>query len=190
MKTRQLAVLAIVLVLLGVMASQFLQAAGSRVQAMREEACRALGPRELPKQLQGQEAPDFELPDSTGKMWSLKSLRGRPVLLNFWATWCPPCVEEMPTLENLNKRSGDLVVLTVSVDEDWEVIRKFFGAKGTELPILLDAEREVAKRYGTEKFPETFLIDPDGQARHFFWQAKWDSAEALLCLETLRKQEK
>ena len=75
----------------------------------------------------GQEAPDFELQDATGQKLSLRSLRGKPVLLNFWATWCAPCVEEMPSLENLAGRVGDsLHVVTVSVDEDWETVKKFF----------------------------------------------------------------
>ena len=154
---------------------------------MRAEACAALKPQPFAQAVKPeQEAPDFELADATGKKWSLRALRGKPVLLNFWATWCAPCVEEMPSLENLNKRVGDkLTVLTVSVDEDWEAVKKFFP-RGTGLSVLLDSSKEIPKRFGTEKFPETFLIDSQGRLQKLFYQAKWDSAEAALCLDNLR----
>jgi peroxiredoxin len=167
---------------------QFLGAAGERAGAMREEACRALAPDPLPPMLRGgQDAPDFELADSQGKTWSLKSLRGRPVLLNFWATWCPPCVEEMPSMEALARRLGDrAVVLAVSVDEDWETVKKFFS-QGTDLPVLLDTSKEFPKKYGTEKYPETFLIDSQGKVRHAFINKRnWGAAEAALCVESVR----
>jgi peroxiredoxin len=135
----------------------------------------------------GQEAPDFELADPSGKKVSLRSLRGRPVLLNFWATWCQPCVEEMPALESLVRHGGasHITVITVSVDESWDVVNKFFPS-GTALKVLLDTSKEVPKKYGTEKYPETFLIDSQGRVQQLFYQRRWDSAEALLCLESLR----
>jgi thiol-disulfide isomerase/thioredoxin len=187
MNRRRLAVLVIVVPAVAFLTARFIHAAGNRARAMRSEACRALNPQKMVagKVKPGDEAPDFNLKDAQGKPWSLKGLRGRPVLLNFWATWCPPCVEEMPSLENLSRRVGDrLQVVTVSLDEDWETVKKFFP-RGTGLSILLDVEKEVPKRYGTEKYPETFLIDSSGRLQQLFYQAKWDSAEAALCLETL-----
>jgi peroxiredoxin len=186
-KNRKLAVIALTLAAIGFLATRFLQAATARARAMREEACQALGPMPMAAAIRpGQEAPDFQLTDSKGKTWSLRGLRGRPVLLNFWATWCAPCVEEMPSIENLVKRVGDgLTVVTVSLDEDWETVRRFFP-HGTSLSVLLDASKEVPKKYGTEKYPETFLIDSEGRVQHLFYQEKWDSAEAQLCLESLR----
>jgi thiol-disulfide isomerase/thioredoxin len=180
-------VFAVVFVAVAFLAVRFLQAAGTRARAMRAEACQALKPQELAKAIkQGQEAPDFELSDATGKKWSLRGLRGKPVLLNFWATWCPPCVEEMPSLENLSKRMADkLTVLTVSVDEDWDTVKKFFP-RGTSLSVLLDPSKEIPKRFGTDKYPETFLIDDKGRVQQLFYQAKWDGAEAALCLDSLR----
>jgi peroxiredoxin len=173
-------------VVMGFFAARFLQAAGNRAAAMRAEACQALGPQTMAAALHpGMEAPDFELADANGKKVSLRSLRGKPVLLNFWATWCAPCVEEVPSLENLHKRVGDdLAVLTVSVDEDWATVKKFFP-KGTSLPVLLDSSKEVPKRYGSEKYPETFLIDSQGKLTQLLYQVKWDGAEAALCLENL-----
>jgi len=167
--------------------TRFLLAAGSRAHAMRTEACRALDPKAMAAGLApGHRAPDFTLADATGKKWSLRDLRGRPVFLNFWATWCPPCVEEMPSIEKLASHIDDRwTILTVSVDEDWETVRKFFPA-GTKLSVLLDTSKEVPERYGTKQYPETFLIDSEGRVQNLFYQAKWDSAEAALCLESVK----
>jgi peroxiredoxin len=187
MDGRRLVAMGIVALSVGLVGAEFLRAAGGRAEAMRGDACRALTPDPVPPSLVGQEAPDFELKDGNGKTWSLKSLRGRPVLLNFWATWCPPCVEEMPAMEALAQRVGDrAVVLAVSVDESWDEVKKFF-ARGTPLSVLLDESKEVPKKYGTEKYPETFLIDSAGKVRHYFVNKRhWGMAEAALCLDTLR----
>jgi peroxiredoxin len=186
MSRQRLVVLAIVVPAVAFLAVRFIHAAGTRARAMRSEACRALTPQTMTKVKPGQEAPDFTLKDASGRSFTLSALRGRPVLLNFWATWCAPCVEEMPSLENLVGRVGDrLNIITVSVDEDWETVKKFFP-RGTSLSVLLDTSKEIPKKYGTEKFPETFLIDSTGRLQQLFYQAKWDSAEAALCLESLR----
>ena len=75
---------------------------------------------------------------------SLNQQRGHPVLLNFWATWCPPCVDEVPSLEDLARRldGTDMRMLAVSVDDDWDTIRRFF-AKGSDIGVLLDASHDV-----------------------------------------------
>ncbi len=176
----------VVVLAIGFLAVRFLGSAGARAQAMRAEACQAIAPQQMKAPITvGAEAPDFELADKKGNKVKLSSLRGKPVLLNFWATWCAPCVEEMPSIENLAKRVGDgLQVVTVSVDEDWEAVDKFFP-KGTSLRVLLDASKEVPKRYGSDKYPETFLIDSTGKITQLFYQVKWDGAEAALCLESL-----
>jgi thiol-disulfide isomerase/thioredoxin len=182
----RLPVAAVVLLGVAFLGVRFLGAAGARAQAMRLEACQAIAPQTMKAPLApGVEAPDFEVTDKSGKKVALRSLRGKPVLLNFWATWCAPCVEEMPSLENLHKRVKDhLNIVTVSVDEDWEAVNKFFP-KGTQLPVFLDASKEVPKRYGSDKYPETFLIDSQGKIAQLFYQVKWDGAEAALCLENL-----
>ena len=94
---------------------------------------------------------------------SLSQQRGHPVLLNFWATWCPPCVDEVPALEDLARRlkGTDMRMLAVSVDDDWDQIRRFF-AKGSDIGVLLDTSHDVPKKFGTEKYPETFMIDAAG----------------------------
>ncbi len=188
MRGRQLIGLGLVAMSMGLVATKFLAAAGHNARAARDNACAALNPDPLPALLQAKDPPDFELPDASGKMWSLRSLRGRPVLLNFWATWCPPCVEEMPSMEDLAQRvEGRAVVLAVSVDKEWQAIKNHFGARGTAISVLLDKEGVVPKRYGTEKYPESFLIDSEGKIRHYFINKRnWGEAEAALCLDSVR----
>jgi thiol-disulfide isomerase/thioredoxin len=118
----------------------------------------------------------------------LSEQKGHPVFLNFWATWCPPCIEEMPALETLASSvvDSDVRVLAVSVDDSWEPVRRFF-AQGTKMGVLLDTSKEVPRKYGTEKYPETFLIDADGRVRYYFINKRdWSRPEAVDCLESLR----
>jgi cytochrome c biogenesis protein CcmG/thiol:disulfide interchange protein DsbE len=183
---RQLVGLGIVVASVGLVATHFLMSAGDTAATARVNACKAMAPDPVPPALAHKEAPDFELPDVHGKRWSLKSLRGRPVLLNFWATWCAPCAEEMPSIEDLARAVGDrAVVVAVSVDEGWEPIKKFFP-KGTPLSVLLDENKDVPKKFGTDKYPETFLIDAQGKVKHYFINVrKWGQPEAAECLKSL-----
>jgi peroxiredoxin len=132
-------------------------------------------------------APDFTLKDYTGRDVSLSSLRGNVVLLNFWATWCKTCVVEMPSMEKLvaKMKGKPFRLLAVSVDDDWQSIRKFFS-HGTALDIVLDTPRDTAKRYGTEKFPETYLIDKDGNIRYYVISDRdWSTNDVAECLGAL-----
>jgi cytochrome c biogenesis protein CcmG, thiol:disulfide interchange protein DsbE len=186
MDRRRLVGLALVVAGVALVGAQFLRAAGDTAVMARKNACRALTPNPVPNKLSGG-APDFELSDHNGQKVSLKSLRGKPVLLNFWATWCEPCVKEMPSMEELARRLGDrAVVLAVSVDEDWAVVKKFFGDRGWPLSVVLDTSKEVPKKYGTEKYPETFLIDAEGKVREYFISERnWAIPEAAMCIESL-----
>ncbi len=106
-------------------------------------------------------AIDFELDTLDGGKLRLSDFRGKTVFLNFWATWCPPCIEEMPSLRRLHRKLSshpEFVFLAVSTDEDWEPVRRFFEREPAEFPVLLDAKGVLAKRYGTTKFPETYVI--------------------------------
>jgi len=169
-------------------AVRFLMATGEGMERTRAAACQALNPDAIPAFLQGRDAPDFELADSQGKKISLSAQKGHPVLINFWATWCPPCTEEMPSMEALaaGVAGTDIRVLAVSVDQKWDEVRRFF-ARGTRLGVLLDASAEVPKRFGTDKYPETFFIDAAGRVRHYFINKRdWSRPEAIACLESLR----
>ena len=113
----------------------------------------------------GQAAPDFTLSDLTGKPVSLSALRGKVVIVNFWATWCPPCRAEMPSMELLHRELGDqgLVLLAVNIEKDGrQAVSKFLAASPHSFPVLLDEQEEIQKRYGVHKFPESFVIRKDG----------------------------
>jgi peroxiredoxin len=160
--------------------------AASTVKSAADGACSALRPNPLSPALRALEA-DFTLPDLGGQMVSLRQLRGRPVLISFFATWCPPCVEEAPSLETLARRVGDkATVLVVSVDEDLDALKKFY-AKGTAATVVRDESRKVPESFGTSKFPESFLLDPGGKVRYAFINRRdWSVAEAAACVEGLR----
>lgn len=160
------------------------------VRRTREAPCQVLKPAawnpvlgKLPVR-----APDFSLPNHDGQPVSLASLRGRVVMVNFWATWCNTCVVEMPSLEKLAKRmqGKPFTMLAVSVDENWDLVRNFFP-EGSSMTVLLDKDRTQPARFGTEKFPETFIIDPDGNIRYYVISDReiWHSGEVQSCIEAL-----
>jgi peroxiredoxin len=95
----------------------------------------------------------------------LSDYRHRVVLVNFWATWCPPCVEEAPSLEKFAEqmRTQGITVVGISVDEDANALEKFLDVFRTSFPIARDPQRALATRYGTFKFPETYILDRDGR---------------------------
>jgi cytochrome c biogenesis protein CcmG/thiol:disulfide interchange protein DsbE len=168
-------------------AARFVGGARETLSRTRDGACVAMQPDPVPDALKNA-VPDFQLPDAAGHTVSLSQQRGHAVLLNFWATWCPPCVDEVPSLEDLARRlkGSDMRMLAVSVDDDWDKIRHFF-AKGSDIGVLLDTSHDVPKKFGTEKFPETFLIDAAGRVRYYFINKRdWSRPEAAACLESLR----
>lgn len=113
-------------------------------------------------------APDFTLTTTDGERMQLSALRGRPVILNFWATWCPPCRAEMPALEALwqSNKSTDLLVLGVDQGESAATVERFArGTVGTTFPLLLDTRREVGAEYGVRALPTTVFIDAEGRIR-------------------------
>jgi thiol-disulfide isomerase/thioredoxin len=159
-------------------AVRFMAGAHETLTRTRDGACQALDPAPVPAAL-ASGPPDFQLPDANGKMVSL---------VNFWATWCQPCIDEVPSLEELARKlkGTDLRFLAVSVDDSWEPIRRFFS-RGTDIGVLLDTKHDVPKSFGTEKYPESFMIDAQGRVRYYFINKRdWSRAEAVTCLESLR----
>ena len=113
----------------------------------------------------GDSAPDFQLEDTSGNKVSLVDLRGKVVLVNFWATWCPPCRAEMPSMEKLNKAmaNDDFVMLAINVEEDGRTVMPAFLKKTPHtFPILYDDQGTVQELYGVYRFPESFVIRKDG----------------------------
>jgi peroxiredoxin len=114
---------------------------------------------------EGQVAPDFRFRDQTGQQFSLFDFRGQVVLVNFWATWCTPCREEMPSLQSLVRQmeSRGLMLIALSVDESWSPVNEFIHESGIAFPVFDDFDKQIANRYGTFKFPETYVVDKRGR---------------------------
>jgi peroxiredoxin len=134
-------------------------------------------------------APDFELPDRQGRMHTLREFRGRPLVLNFWSVDCPPCVEEMPSLQRLSEIAqahNTFAVVTVSVDASWEAVSRLFP-EGDQTMVLFDPQRAVVtERYGTRMFPETYLIDAEGNIRARVDGARnWSSRAVVEAIQSL-----
>ena len=118
-----------------------------------------------PQSLQiGKPTPNFQFQSPDGQATSLSELRGKPVLLNFWATWCGPCVYEMPYFQQVYNEWSDkgLVVLAINVGESPSTVKSFLQSHDLSLPVLLDTKEDVALRYNIRYFPTTFLIDKNG----------------------------
>ncbi len=110
-------------------------------------------------------AADFTLTNMQGEQVSLSQYRGKVVILNFWATWCPPCREEMPSMERLHRNYKDkgLVMLAINVDENGkQAVGQFLRKTPYSFPILLDSDNIAQNAYGVFRFPESFIIDRNG----------------------------
>lgn len=120
-------------------------------------------PHEIPSPLIGTEAPLFALEDLNGSTIRLANLRGRPAVINFWATWCPPCVVEHPTLVEAARRyQGRAHFLGIVYQDEPEAIRQFVVANGAWGPALTDPGNRTALAYGVYGAPETFIVDREG----------------------------
>jgi peroxiredoxin len=112
----------------------------------------------------GNVAPDFQLPNLDYETISLNELRGKPVVLNFWATWCPACIDEMPYQQEIHEEYSDdgLMLLAIDVGESQSQVEKFLQSNNLSLPVLLDTSGVVAQKYSILNIPTTFFIDGDG----------------------------
>ncbi|MBV8069104.1 MAG: TlpA family protein disulfide reductase [Acidobacteriaceae bacterium] len=118
----------------------------------------------IKKRLAGKTAPDLALTDIQGKSFKLSDLKGKTVLLDFWATWCGPCRADGPSLDKLYQKYSDrnLAVIGISVDEERPVVQKFLGEHPHKYPIVLTTENEMPRAYQIGVFPTYVVIDPDG----------------------------
>ena len=160
--------------------SKFLQHSGGKLA----RAAGALDADELPPAA----APSFRLPLHDGKTLDLSQYRGKVVLLNFWATWCPPCREEEPSLRKLASTMdrSKFELVAVSVDDDWDVIDRYFAGAKPPYTVVLDRGADVSQRYGTSKYPESYLIDEAGKLRlKFVGPRDWTDRNVYLLLAAL-----
>jgi peroxiredoxin len=139
----------------------------------------------------GELAPNFQLRDLDGHLVTLSELRGKVVLLNFWATWCGPCRVEMPAMEQLYRMFSrkDFEILAVSIDAQGEAVtRPFQQEYHLTFPILHDSDYRVGLMYGARSLPMTFLVDRQGVVRHQIFGARdWGASEAQQLVQMLMK---
>jgi peroxiredoxin len=118
--------------------------------------------------MEGQQAPDFALKSSTGENLRLSEYRGDVVMINFWATWCGPCRQEMPLLDELYNRYQRVGfnLLGVNIDDDSRRAMQMAEELGIDFPVLFDASKEVSRLYEVEAMPVTVLVDREGTVRY------------------------
>lgn len=135
----------------------------------------------------GKAAKDFTIQDSDHQV-SLNQFHGQVVIVNFWATWCPPCTEELPSLMDMQDRlrSRGVVVLGVSIDIDGDAYHRFIKQRNVNFVTVRDPEQKVAGMYGTSGWPESYIIDRQGVLRRkIVGPINWDSPELMKFLTTL-----
>ena len=144
------------------------------------------------KAVVGLTAPEFSLYDPSGKTYTLSELRGSVVFINFWATWCPPCIEEMPSIQNLYngfKDKKEFRMVTILYKDDYNKAMAYMKQNNYTLPVLIDREGKSAKAYGVTGVPETYIVDKQGVLREkVIGPADWNSTQADSLISNLLKQ--
>ncbi|MGZ5089900.1 MAG: TlpA family protein disulfide reductase [Burkholderiales bacterium] len=136
----------------------------------------------------GGPAPGLALKDLEGRAHDLAAYRGKVVLVNFWATWCEPCRQEMPSIQRLSEKLAGkpFVVLAVNVDEPESRVRNFLNDTRFDLPVLLDANKSVTRQWGARILPVTFIIGPDGRVRYrLLGEMDWSSQTTVTLITAL-----
>lgn len=137
----------------------------------------------------GERMPDFKLKRLDGKTVTAGDYKGKFLFINIWATWCPPCVEEMPSMENLYRamKGTGFDMLAISIDKGGEdVVRKFVKKHGLTFTILLDPKSRAAKSFKTTGVPETFLVSPEGIIiHHQLGPLQWDRPNIVKTIKAL-----
>jgi thiol-disulfide isomerase/thioredoxin len=138
-----------------------------------------------------QSSPKFQwsLKDTQSQVWSPESLRGKKVIVNFWATWCAPCKEELPTLQIFSdlQDPSQTVVITINVKEHPSRAIRFMQSQQMTLPVVPDPQGELAQKFGIKVFPTTLLIDKTGQIKwRIVGEVDWTSAEPQFWVNSLR----
>jgi peroxiredoxin len=153
-----------------------------------DEAVREL---DLVRPSRSKRAEDFTVALLRGEPLKLSEQRGKPVMINFWATWCAPCREEMPAMERLYRRHRErgFVLLAVSVDADASLVRPFLEQHKLTFPVALDSKMSLANAYGVRALPSSFLVDRDGNlAAVALGPRAWDNRVAHALVEGMLAQ--
>lgn len=141
--------------------------------------------------VEGRPAPDFTVRDLTGKETRLSDLKGNVVLVNLWATWCPPCREEAPSIADLNRLMAGkpFRLLAISIDQGGkEAVDAFFKQARISLPAYLDSDGAIARMYGITGVPETFVIDKKGVIiKKVIGPIEWNAPEVVKFLDDAMK---
>jgi peroxiredoxin len=133
---------------------------------------------------------DFSLSDIHGNILNLRDYQGKIIFLNFWATWCPPCRSEMPSMEIMNKKlnTKNFVMLAVNIEEDKKIVIKLTKKNNYTFPILLDTTGEIARKYKINAIPTTYIIDTKGKiAAVFTGVNNWSADEVISIFMDLAK---
>jgi len=157
----------------------------------KEKESGKAAPASASKAVEGAAAPDFTVKDLDGKDVKLSSLKGSVVVVNFWATWCPPCKEEIPSMIKLNQAMTGKAfrMLAISIDEGGkDAVEKFF--KGSrDLPTYLDPDGKTPQVYGTTGVPETFVVDKQGIIqKKIVGGMDWSSPDVIAYMDELLKK--
>jgi len=149
--------------------------------------CSSPSPAQSPQV--GKLAPDFELSGLDGQAVSLSALRGKPVLISFWATWCEPCRFEMPFIQEVYEgwtgKTPSLVILAINLGENPSRVERFMEEYGLSFPVLLDANQDVTEKYNIRVIPATFFIDKDGIIQDIKFGAFLSKAEIEMRLSKI-----
>ncbi len=135
-------------------------------------------------------APDFSLPDMDGQQHKLSDFHGKTVIVNFWATWCPPCRAELPSMNRAwaKVKKDGIVMIAINVGEDEDTIFSFMGDYPIDFLMLLDQSSKVTQHWPIKGLPTTYVIDPQG---HLYYRAigsrKWDASKLLDQVRAIKK---
>jgi peroxiredoxin len=136
----------------------------------------------------GDKAPDFSIRADNGRTVTTHDFGGKLMILNFWATWCQPCVQEVPSLDALQRQLGPkgLVVFGVSVDKDEQAYKQFLQRFRVSYPTAIDPKQAINTKYGTSQFPESYLIDTNGRVvEKIVGEANWSSEQMIQHVQSL-----
>ncbi|MEE4379859.1 MAG: TlpA disulfide reductase family protein [Candidatus Competibacteraceae bacterium] len=147
-------------------------------------------PQELTPHSNPQPAPAFTLEDPEGKRYTLADFQGKVTIVNFWATWCPPCVKEMPSLQRAweQLRQEDIQVIAINMGQDREDIAYFLSKYPVDFPLLLDTDVAVSESWGVKGLPTTYVLDASTRmVIEVIGEREWDDPELLEQVRALKK---